>query len=74
MAKKLNNNLILLNYKDGEKKYYTSRSKAGLKLGIAPASVNWAIDHNNVLVDGNDRELTIEIVDGSEVHYKYINN
>lgn len=74
MARKKNNNLVLLNYKDGEKKYYTSLNKAGLAVGIASPSVTWAVKHNNVLTDNDDREFTIEIVDGSEIKYKYINN
>lgn len=74
MAKKRNNNLVVLNYKDGEKKYYTSKNKAGLAVGIASPSVAWAIAHNNVLTDNQNREFTIGVIDGSEIKYKYINN
>lgn len=72
MVKK-NNNLVLVNV--GEKKhYFTSINKAGLFLGLAPASINWAINRKNELKNNNDEIVTIEIVDGSEVPYKYINN
>lgn len=74
MRRKKNNNLITINYADGEKKYYTSLTRAGLSVGLAQASVKWAIEHKNVLIDLNDRELTIDITDGSEIAYKYINN
>lgn len=74
MGRKKNNNLVSINYSDGNVIYYTSMSHAACKLGIAAASVKWAIEHGNVLTDYEDRELTISIVDGGEVPYKLINN
>lgn len=73
-GRKKNNNLILINYTDGEKRYYTSFNRAGLSIGLAPVSVKWALDHENVITDLSDRELTIKLVDGSNIQYKYINN
>ena len=72
--KKKNNNLVAIIYKDGETKYYTSPTTAGLKVGLANRSVTWAIEHGNVCTDFNDRGFIIKIVDGSEVPYKLINN
>lgn len=74
MAKKVNNNLVLVSYSNGDKQYYTSTSKAGLKLALAAPSVKWAIDHNKVLTDVEGKIFTVHIVDGSEVPYKLINN
>ena len=74
MRQKRDNNLVMINYKDGEKLYFTSLNKAGMKVGITNPSVTWAIKRHNTLVDFNDRQFTIEIVDGSEVPYKLINN
>ena len=73
MAKKINNNLVVIDF-NGEKKYYTSMTKAGLKVGLAPASVRWAIGHGNVLTTCDNRNFTMYIVDGSEIPYKLINN
>lgn len=74
MRRKNNNNLISINYSDGNVLYYTSMTRAAVKLGIAAASVKWAIEHGNVLTDYEDRELTISVVDGSKVPYELINN
>ena len=74
MRKKKDNNLVAINFADGEKQYYTSYTRAGYRVGLAPASVKWACNHNNTLYDLNDRELTISLVDGSMIPYKYINN
>ena len=73
MSKKKDNNLILVN--SGKEKYYfTSLSRTGRFLNILPASVSWAIAHRNVLKNNRDEDVTIEIIDGSEIPYKYINN
>lgn len=73
MKRKTSNNLILVNI--GEDKYYfTSANRAGNLLGIQPNSVNWAIKHHNKLISNDDRIVTIELIDGSEIPYKYINN
>ena len=74
MKKKNNNNLIALIYEDGDRLYYTSMTRAGLKVGLTSASIKWAIDHKNEMEDWNGRKLRTEIVDGSEVPYKFINN
>ena len=74
MRKKKDNNLILINYGTERKLYYTSMGRASVKLGLSVPSVKWAIDHHNVTYSNNDEEVTIEIVDGSDVPYKYINN
>jgi hypothetical protein len=49
-------------------------NKAGLFLGLATASVKWAVDHKNEIINNNDEIVTIKIIDGSEIPYKYINN
>lgn len=74
MARKTNNNLVLVSYINGDKKYYTSMSKAGLNLALAFPSVKWAVEHGNVLTDVEGKKFTIGIVDGSEIPYKLINN
>lgn len=74
MQKKKDNNLIAIIYKDGERQYYTSMTRAGLKVGLTSASVKWAIEHKNECEDFNCRKLVIDVVDGSEVPYKLINN
>lgn len=72
-SKKKDNNLILVSI--GKKKYYfTSSTRAGKFLGLQGSSVNWAIVHRNILKSNKGEDITIEIVDGSEVPYKYINN
>lgn len=71
--KKNDNNLICVNA-GNEKHYFTSTSRAGTFLGLAAGSIQWAINHKNVLINNKDEEVTIEIVDGSEIKYKYINN
>ena len=73
MKRKKNNNLILVNVGADEKHYFTSANRAGQFLGIQQNSVNWAIVHGNTLINNNDKEVTIELVDGSEIPYKYIN-
>lgn len=71
--KENNNNLICVTA-GTEKHYFTSTTRAGQFLGLAAGSVQWAIDHHNVLVNNKDEDVTITIVDGSEIQYKYINN
>lgn len=73
MRRKKDNNLIVIDY-NGDKHYYTSMNCAGFKLGLATASIKWAITHNNILCDCEGRNFRIYIEDGSEVPYKYINN
>ena len=74
MRRKMNNNLVSINYSNGNAIYYTSMNRAACRLGINPASVKWAVEHGNVLTDYEGKVFTIGIVDGSEVPYKYINN
>lgn len=71
--KKRNNNLICIDV-EGEKQYYTSASRAGKVLGLANCSVNWAIVHENTLVNNDGKKVRISMIDGSDVPYKYINN
>lgn len=74
MRKKENNNLIMVDYGKGKREYYTSYTRIGMKLGLAAQSVKWASLHNNVITTCNNENITISIVDGSEIPYKYINN
>ena len=61
-----NNNLILINI--GDKKYYfSSIRKAGNFLTEQSNSV-----YENELVNNNKEKITIELVDGSNIPYKYI--
>lgn len=73
MKKKKDNNLICVNVA-GKPHYFTSPNYAGYFLGIAQCSVVWAINHKNNLTNYNGETVTIYIVDGSEIPYKYINN
>lgn len=69
------NKLVLVNIKNDDvirKEYFTSYSAAGLYLGIASQSVKWAINHHNELINNRDEKITIELIDGSEIPYKYI--
>jgi len=73
MKKKKDNNLILV--KSGNRKnYFTSVSRASAFLGIGAPSVSWAIVHKNVLKNNAGDDVTIDMVDGSDVPYKLINN
>lgn len=74
MRRKENNNLVSINYSNGTVFYYTSMNRAACKLGVATASVKWAVEHGNVLTDYEGKVFTIGIVDGSEIPYKLINN
>lgn len=74
MRRKKNNNLILVNIGKDKKLYFTSKNRASMKLGLAIASIDWAIKHKNITRSNNDEDVTIEIIDGSEIPYKYINN
>ncbi len=73
MSKKKDNNLILVNV-GNKKHYFTSAGKAGNFLGLQGPSVSWAISHRNELTNNAGETVTIEIVDGSEIPYKLINN
>ena len=71
--KEKDNNLVCVNI--GKKKlYFSTYRKAGLHLGIQAASVQWAIKHGNKLITNDDKVATIELIDGSDIPYKYINN
>lgn len=73
MEVKKDNNLIRMNY--GEDIYYfTSATRAGLAVGLASASVLWALRHKNELESYDGKKITFEIVDGSDVPYGLINN
>lgn len=73
MKRKKNNNLILVNV-GKKKRYFTSANRAGDFLGIGNNSVMWAIMHHNELVNNSGEKVTIELIDGSEIPYKLINN
>ena len=73
MRKKKDNNLVLMTVGD-RKRYFTSMNRAAFAAGIVPASVKWAILNGNVLITDNDEKMTFEIVDGSNIQYKFINN
>lgn len=71
-CKKKDNNLVCITI--GKKKlYYSTYRKAGLLLGVQAASIQWAIKHKNKLITMDDKVATIELIDGSEIPYKYIN-
>ena len=74
MRKKKDNNLIQISYGEERKLYYTSIGRASVKLGLSVPSVKWAIEHHNVTCSNADEIVTIGIVDGSDIPYKYINN
>ena len=71
---KKDNNLICITIGNKEKRYFTSTNKASYYVGVAPCSIKWAIDHHSVSKTGDGKDIVIELVDGSEVQYKYINN
>ncbi len=73
MKRKKNNNLILVNV-GMTKHYFTSANRAGDYLGLGNNSIMWAIMHHNELSNNKGDIITVEIVDGSDVPYKYINN
>lgn len=54
--------------------YFTTCCKTGTFLYIAGASVQWAIDHHKTLFDEDGSKTKIEMIDGSEIPYKLINN
>jgi hypothetical protein len=73
MKTKKDNNLVLVNV--GNKKYYfTSLTRAGRFLGLQSSSISWAIAHRNELTNNAGEKVTITLVDGSDIQYKYINN
>lgn len=75
MRKKENNNLVCAVYDDGEKRYFTSTNRAAATYGICEPSVKWCIKSGNTKFETNDgRIITFELVDGSEIPYKLINN
>lgn len=70
---KKDNNLVLMHI--GKKDYYySSMSRAGAKIGLQAASILWAIHHRNELVNNEGEIVTVELIDGSEIPYKLINN
>lgn len=71
--KKKTNDLICAIYSDGEKQYFTTTTKAAVRYGLVPASVQYSLTHDTKFVI-DDRTVTFELVDGSEIPYKYINN
>lgn len=74
MERKIDNNLIVVSYSNGDKLYFTSMSRAGVRMGITTASVKYAVEHGNKLIDSEDRVYTISIRECGEIPYKLINN
>ena len=70
---KKSNDLVLIHIGDKDI-YFTTCTFAGNYLGIQANSVAYAITHKKVLMTTDDEKVTIELVDGSEVPYKLINN
>lgn len=73
MRPKKDNKLIAIDF-GGEKHYFTSLNRVGFKVGLATASIKWAIDHNNTLCSYDGRDFKVYYIDGSDIPYKYINN
>lgn len=73
MRIKKDNNLIKMNYGD-DIYYFTSTTKAGLSVGLAAASVSWAINHNNELKSYDGKKIIFKLVDGSDVPWGLIDN
>jgi len=72
MKKKKDNNLVMIEFEDGRKKYYTSWNRAAMSLGIVPVSAKWAADRNNTLATESGN-CHIKLIDGGDIQYKYIN-
>lgn len=73
VKRKKNNDLVLMHVGD-KNLYFTSNTFAGQHIGLHATSVDWAIKHKKTLWTTDDEPITIEIVDGSEIPYKLINN
>ena len=73
IKKKKDNNLICI-ASGNEKQYFTSINRAGLYIGLAAGSIKYAMERNSILKNKNDEDITIKLVDGSEIPYKLINN
>ena len=74
MKRKQNNNLVLITNKENEKLYYSSYNRAAMSLGVQANSIKWAVNHSKKINDFNGNEVDVELVDGSEIPYKMINN
>lgn len=70
MKTKENNNLIKVTTKDGSF-YFTSLNRTAKFLDVQILTITWAITHGNTI---KKCDAKVEIVDGSEIPYKYINN
>ena len=70
MRTKENNNLIKVTTKDGSF-YFTSLNRTAKFLHVQILTINWALFHEGLI---KKRDAKVEIVDGSEIPYKYINN
>jgi len=69
----MGNNLIMVK-SEKSSKYFTNLNRAAKFVGIQPNSVSWAILNGNVIKDKEGNDITLSMVDGSEIPYKYINN
>lgn len=73
MKAKLNNNLVKLTFNDGTFHYYTSENRAGYAIGKQVYNINRSIATGIEIIIELGKTCKVEIVDGSEVPYKYIN-
>ena len=73
MKQKKNNNLIKLTCNGEFIGYYSSRNRAAMKCGKAPASILWHLAHTGTWTE-DDETWEIELVDGSKITYDMINN
>lgn len=73
MKQKKNNNLIKLTLNGELLGYYSSPNRVAMKSGKAQASILWHLAHTGTWTDFDDEVWTVEVVDGSEIAYKYIN-
>ena len=74
MKQRKNNDLIKLTLNGELVGYYSSTNRAAMKSGKAQASILWHLAHTGNWKKIDDEVWTVEVVDGSEIAYKYINN
>ena len=70
MKRKENNNLIKV-IQPNNIGYFTSLNRVAKFLDVQVLTITWAITHGNTI---KKCDAKVEIVDGSEIPYKYINN
>jgi hypothetical protein len=72
MKKKKDNNLVMVEFEDGRKNYYTSWNRAAMALNIVPVSAQYNASRGNTLKTENGN-CKIRLIDGGDIQYKYIN-